>query len=182
MIAIQHKPATPIRRVHQAKLILLATFLILTQLLTACSTQGNPFDEQGQLSYGDLQLVLVEVGFDRTYEGFVCDDSDFQHPFVTLRLTCSEESDGGCYIGVTLAVKYEDGASWGKSSFSQSNSSTDFQPRTLFLKPGTTEEITFRPNSAVRQCWSIHEAVNKITVVLRDETGEIKNLSAVYKP
>ena len=182
MIAIQHKHATPIRRVHQAKLILLTTFLILTQILSACSTQSNQFDEQGQLAYGDLQLTLVEMGFDRSYDGFVCDDSDYQHPFVTLRLTCSEESGDGCYVGVTLAVKYEDGASWGKSSFSQSSSSTAFQPRTLFLKPGATEEITFRPNSAVRQCWSIHEAVNKITVVLRDETGEMKDQLAVYKP
>ena len=124
-----------------------------------------------------VKWVLTEL-----MKGLCATTVIFQHPYVTLTLTCSEESEDGCYTKVTLAVKYEDGASWGKSSFSQSSSSTAFQPKTLFLKPGATQEITFRPSSAVRQCWSIHESIKRITLVLRDETGEMKDLSAIFHP
>lgn len=159
------------------------TFVLLmaTLILTACSAGQGEFDEQGNLDYGDLRVSLLESGFTRIYEGFVCDDDDFQHPFVTLQLTCSDEADSGCHVSLTLAVKYEDGASWGKTSFSSSTSSTDFQAKTVFLKPGTTKEITFHPNSAVRQCWDVRESVRRITVVLRDKTGALKDLQVNYR-
>jgi hypothetical protein len=163
-------------------LTLLCTILAAVLILSACSAGRGQFDDQGALEYGDLRVTLLESGFDKVYEGFVCDDEDFRHPFVTLQLACSDEAESGCHVKLTLAVKYEDGASWGKDRFSSSTSSTDFQPKTLFLKPGATKEITFRPNSAVRQCWSINEPVKQITVVLRDETGDLKDLRASYKP
>jgi len=169
-------------RLHRIRIALIAVLLVSTHLITACAAQQGQFDTTGQLSYGDLQVTLVEVGFDRTFEGFICDDSDFRHPFVTLQLTCADDATDGCYITATLAVKYENGASWGKTTFSASNSTTDFQPITQFLQAGVTKEITFRPNSAVRQCWSIQQSVKRITLVLRDETGELKNLQAIYQP
>lgn len=181
MLTQNHRDLHP-SQLHKIKITLLAILLLLTNFLTACSTQQVKFDDQNQLSYGYLQVKLIEVGFTRIHEGFVCDNSNYQHPFVTLQLTCSDDAVNGCYIKLTLAVKYEDGASWGRSYFSQSTSPTDFQPKTIFLQPGTTNEITFRPNNAVRQCWSIHELVKQITFVFRDETGSMKDLRTTYKP
>lgn len=181
MLTKNHQDCHP-GQVHRNKITLLAILLLLTHFLTACSTQQVKFDDQNQFTYGDLQVKLIEVGFTRIYEGFVCDNSHYQHPFVTLQLTCSDDAVDGCYIKLTLAVKYEDGASWGRSYFSQSTSANDFQPKTLFLQPGTTNEITFHPSSAVRQCWSINELVKQITFVLRDERGNLKDLRIIFKP
>lgn len=166
---------------HQGIITLLALFLA-TFLLSACSANRGQFDEEGSLDYGDLRVSLLETGFDRVYEGFVCDDEDFQHPFSTLLLACNDEAPSGCHITFTIAVKYDDGASWGRTSLNTSSSSTDFQPKTLFLEPGETREFTFRPNSAVRHCWDVREPVKRITVALRDESGELKDMQANFKP
>jgi hypothetical protein len=163
-------------------IIALTIILIATFLLSACSASQGQFDEEGNLDYGDLRVSLLETGFDRVYEGFVCNDEDFQHPFSTLLLTCSDSAEPGCHLTVTLAVKYDNGASWGSTSLNTSSSSTDFQPKTMFLEPGESRETTFRPNSAVRHCWDIREPVKRITVALRDESGELKDMQANYKP
>jgi hypothetical protein len=163
-------------------IIILISLVLATLLLSACSASRGQFDEESNLDYGDLQVSLLETGFDRVYEGFVCDDEDYQHPFSTLLLTCSDSAEPGCHFTVTLTVKYDDGASWGNTSLNTSNSSTDFQPKTIFLEPGESREITFRPNNAVRHCWDVREPVKRITVDLRDESGDLKDMQAIFKP
>ena len=167
---------------RQNKWISTFFLLFITLILSSCFANQGQFDEEGNLTFGDLQVTILESGSTRVYEGFVCDDDDFQHPFVTLQLSCSEETENGCHITFSLAVKYEDGASWGRTSLSSSSSPTDFQPKTLFLEPGESRAFTFHPNSAVRQCWSIRESVKRITVVLRDETGVMKDMQANFTP
>jgi hypothetical protein len=181
MMTLHSNLNTKSHRSHQG-IIVLTIILLATFLLSACSASQGQFDEEGNLDYGDLRVSLLETGFDRVYEGFICDDEDFQHPFTTLLLTCSDEAASGCHITVTLAVKYDDGASWGSTSLNISSSSTDFQPKTLFLEPGETREFTFRPNSAVRHCWDVREPVKRITVALRDESGELKDMQANFEP
>jgi hypothetical protein len=156
--------------------------LILPLVLSACSTTRGQFDDQGSLDYGDLHVSILETGYDRSYAGFICDDPNYGHPYVTLTLTCRDDATTDCKARITLATKFDNGSSWGKDNFSTSDSPTEFASQFPFLRPGETEEITFRPNSATRHCWSINQDIKKITVILRDRSGELKDMKVTYKP
>ena len=160
-------------------LILSLLVLFLAFSLSACSTHDS-FSGQDVLDYGDLRVSVLETGFDRIRDGFICDDSNYGHPYATLSFTCTEEANSDCKFSVLVEVKYTNGASWGLGYFSNSNSS--YLPQNLTLSPGESVEETFENTSTGKQCWLKSEPVKKITIALRDRSGELKDLSANYKP
>ena len=160
-------------------LILSLLVLFLAFSLSACSTHDS-FSGHDVLDYGDLRVSVLETGFDRIRDGFICDDSNYGHPYATLSFTCTEEANSDCKFSVLVEVKYTNGASWGLGYFSNSNSS--YLPQNLTLSPGESIEETFENRSTGKQCWSKSEPVRKIIIALRDRSGELKDLSASYKP
>lgn len=153
--------------------------LLVALPLSACSSHES-FTDQGILTYGDLQVSVVETGFDQGRGGFICVDSNYGHPYAILSFACTEEADSDCKISVLVEVKYTNAASWGLGYFSNSNSS--YLPHNLTLSPGESVEETFETRSTGKQCWSKSEPVRKITIALRDRSGELKDLSASYRP
>ena len=157
----------------------LIIILLAALSLSACSAHES-FSGQEILDYGDLQISVVEAGFDRTRDGFICTDSNYGFPKVTLSMACAEEAESDCKFSVLVEVKYTNGASWGLGYFSNSNSS--YLPHNLTLSPGESIEETFENRSTGKQCWSKSEPVRKIIIAIRDRSDELKDLSASYKP
>ena len=160
-------------------LIILIQMLLAGLILSACSAHAS-FSGQGTLEFGNLQVSVIETGYERVRDGFVCDDTNYGHPYATLSFTCAENAESDCQISAMVEVKYTNGASWGLGYFSSSDSS--YLPVNLSLTPGERTEITFENSSKVTQCWSKSVDVRKITLSLRDRSGELKDLSASYKP
>ena len=164
---------------HRNYLINLIIILLAALSLSACSAYES-FAGQEILDYRYLQVSVVEAGFDRTRDGFICNDSNYGHPYVILSFACSEDAESECKFSVLVEAKYTNGASWGLGYFSNSDSS--YLPHNLTLSPGESMEETFENQSTGKQCWSKSEPVRKITITIRDRSGELKDLSASFKP
>ena len=120
------------------------------------------------------------MGYDRIRDGFVCDNTKYAHPFVTLAFTCAEDAESDCKFSVLVEAKYTNGSSWGLDHFTQSDS--DYLPKNLTLSPGERTEVTFQNSTKIKQCWPKSESVKRLTIALRDRSGELKDLSASYRP
>ena len=155
--------------------------LLLCLALAACHANDPEFDDQGILQYGDLQVKITEHGFDTYLDGWYCSDDDYAHPYLNLDVVCAENAQQSCAVDVVVEVKYEDGSSWGRTYFKKSYSSTEFRHEGIHLKPGKDKQITFRPTTRSKDCW-LRQPVKRITVTLRDKSGEMKNLSASIQP
>jgi hypothetical protein len=153
--------------------------LLAGLILSACSARSS-FSGQETLEYGDLRVSVTETGYDRVRNGFVCDNTGYGHPYATLSFECTAEADSDCGISILVEVKYTNGASWGLGYFSTSDSS--YLPVNLSLDPGESTEVTFENSATGTQCWSKSEEIKKITISLRDRSGELKDLSARYAP